>query len=47
MGMDVLRNSPTALPKEREPVPIALEAEWPQGRAKQARKISPSPEFDP
>jgi len=47
MGMDVLLHSPAALPRERDPVPIAREAGWPQGRTKQARNISPSPEFDP
>jgi hypothetical protein len=47
MGMDVLRHSPAALPQESDPVRIAQEAGWPQGRTKQARNISPSPEFDP
>jgi hypothetical protein len=47
MGVHVLRHSPAALPPERDPVPSAREAGWPQGRTKQARNISPSPEFDP
>ena len=47
MGMDVLRHSLADLPQERDPVPIVREVGWPQGRTKQARNISPSPELDP
>ena len=33
--------------RERNPIPIVQEAELAHGRSGRARKISPSPEFDP